>query len=774
VAIYYVDFTTGDDGDTGLSEALAWKTIAKVNGSSFSAGDSILFKKGEVWREMLTMPSSGSAGNVITLGTYGSGAAPIISGSDIVTGWTLENIVTVVPLSPMPLSYWYFEDAASPSLDGNGVNNLTWAGSAAQSATHHEGTYSIATPTTSDNAFITLANESATFPFKGTTTGFTIGGWINIKGNFAAFRSMAAHSDFSSRGWLIAGSGTIGKFRARVYSAGGTATIDQAGAAYTGDGWHHVVLRWNGENVANAGADDEISFWIDGVKESTTVTRTSVALNTAQSLAFIGAADGALNYDEWFVFTEAITDTVIGTIYTSGLSALGSSTNFDAYKKVVSVQPSIVYETDTRLGEVITTKNNLTAGTFFWDAGGGQVYIRTTGDDDPAGYTMEVGQRAEAIYTNDKTNITIDGLTLRDGNSHSIVVGSVTVTNNIVQNCILERSALDGIDLRGSTTAINAIVDSCTIRNNGGWGIWVDNAYSVGGELKNNTITGNGLVSVFNNQQYSGIQGYLGLFNIFGNTIYDNTHVGNTAGLSHGIYVLTSAVVTNIYQNTIYGHLYGDGIKLIGSANVYRNEIYGNASSGVEAGQNSSTNVVYAIYSNVIYGNNTAETSSGITEQTKGAGTLSLTIWNNTIWKNGGTTQQEVKIADNLTAFDMRNNLIVATDTRRTLNMVTQSAATIDYNLHWRADGAPNINHNGAFPSWATWQATYDTNGVNADPLLTDPGNDDFTLQAASPAKNAGVDVGLTVDFIGAPIYGLPDIGAYEYTPTTLFGAVMF
>ena len=91
---YYVDATGGNDSNSGLTEALAWKTIAKVNASSFSAGDSILFKRGETWREQLTVPSSGSAGNPITFGAYGTGADPIISGADLVTTWTEYTAAT--------------------------------------------------------------------------------------------------------------------------------------------------------------------------------------------------------------------------------------------------------------------------------------------------------------------------------------------------------------------------------------------------------------------------------------------------------------------------------------------------------------------------------------------------------------------------------------------------------------------------------------------------------------------------------------------------------
>ena len=75
------------------------------------------------------------------------------------------------------------------------------------------------------------------------------------------------------------------------------------------------------------------------------------------------------------------------------------------------------------------------------------------------------------------------------------------------------------------------------------------------------------------------------------------------------------------------------------------------------------------------------------------------------------------------------------------------------------------MNHNGAFPTWAQWQASYDANGVNEDPTLTDPGNGDFTLQAGSPCIDAGVDVGLDRDFANRAIHGFefPDIGAFEF-----------
>ena len=86
-ATYYVDAKNGNDFNIGTSETAPWKAISKVNNSSFQPGDYILFKRGEVWREHLIIPSSGSEGNPITFGAYGTASKPIISGANLVRDW---------------------------------------------------------------------------------------------------------------------------------------------------------------------------------------------------------------------------------------------------------------------------------------------------------------------------------------------------------------------------------------------------------------------------------------------------------------------------------------------------------------------------------------------------------------------------------------------------------------------------------------------------------------------------------------------------------------
>ncbi|MCU1323857.1 MAG: hypothetical protein JWM43_3506 [Acidobacteriaceae bacterium] len=81
--IYYVS-PTGSDAAAGTSTASPWKTIAKVNAASLGSGDQVLFLRGGTWREMLTPHASG-----LSFGAYGTGARPIISGSNLVTTtWT--------------------------------------------------------------------------------------------------------------------------------------------------------------------------------------------------------------------------------------------------------------------------------------------------------------------------------------------------------------------------------------------------------------------------------------------------------------------------------------------------------------------------------------------------------------------------------------------------------------------------------------------------------------------------------------------------------------
>jgi hypothetical protein len=58
-----------------------------------------------------------------------------------------------------------------------------------------------------------------------------------------------------------------------------------------------------------------------------------------------------------------------------------------------------------------------------------------------------------------------------------------------------------------------------------------------------------------------------------------------------------------------------------------------------------------------------------------------------------------------------------------------------------------------------------DTNSINNDPLFTNQAGFDLSLNYLSPAIDTGHTSSYTTDILGNPIYGTPDIGAYEYQP---------
>ena len=101
---YYIA-SSGNDSNNGTSESRPWKSMSKVNGFDFKAGDKVLFKRGDRWNQELLPRSSGSSGRPITIGAYGSGNRPIIAPSSgdyginvrIKSYIRIENIHVIAP-----------------------------------------------------------------------------------------------------------------------------------------------------------------------------------------------------------------------------------------------------------------------------------------------------------------------------------------------------------------------------------------------------------------------------------------------------------------------------------------------------------------------------------------------------------------------------------------------------------------------------------------------------------------------------------------------------
>jgi hypothetical protein len=85
-ASYYVDSVSGNDANNGTSTSTPWKTLTKVNATTFAAGDYLLFKAGGSWTGQLNPKGSGASGNPIIIDLYDDPNAgkPIIDGNGVI------------------------------------------------------------------------------------------------------------------------------------------------------------------------------------------------------------------------------------------------------------------------------------------------------------------------------------------------------------------------------------------------------------------------------------------------------------------------------------------------------------------------------------------------------------------------------------------------------------------------------------------------------------------------------------------------------------------
>lgn len=86
IATNYYFSNTGSDSNNGLSTLSPKQTLTAANALTLASGDSILFKRGDTFTGFITVQRSG-----ISYGAYGTGANPIITGFETITGWVSQG-----------------------------------------------------------------------------------------------------------------------------------------------------------------------------------------------------------------------------------------------------------------------------------------------------------------------------------------------------------------------------------------------------------------------------------------------------------------------------------------------------------------------------------------------------------------------------------------------------------------------------------------------------------------------------------------------------------
>jgi hypothetical protein len=230
----------------------------------------------------------------------------------------------------------------------------------------------------------------------------------------------------------------------------------------------------------------------------------------------------------------------------------------------------------------------------------------------------------------------------------------------------------------------------------------------------------------------------------FGIKIYDNVIGGESISTQEtGIYLERNTegaiIERNIFKNMYNGIMFSPSSKEVVQDHEIRYNIFNSIEyygirfiNGATGAFVDSVN----IYNNVFYSPSGMSTLIGIGLLSVGT-TTNLNVINNIIqgfdyapmFANGaaGQTMDKINISNNL--------------------------------MYGNANGNEPL-----FSSLTPTNYTYANNVINDNPDFTTAGSD-FTLQSVSPGRDAGLDVGLTTDFLeyAVPYNSVVDIGAYEY-----------
>jgi hypothetical protein len=238
----------------------------------------------------------------------------------------------------------------------------------------------------------------------------------------------------------------------------------------------------------------------------------------------------------------------------------------------------------------------------------------------------------------------------------------------------------------------------------------------------------------------------------------------------------------HIYDEHACFNVHGGPIKL--HDNFVVNQVQDCINVGLtncNAGTGFDSAVVVNIYNNVCIGTGKGHSAGGIGPSDAiwvgwESNAATHNIYNNTIYdySDSGCAGEVMCTAFYIGWYNIeftgkvnwRNNLVVDTRGLPYFNVKNGSGGTT---------GITNVGHNLWYSTVGGLSApSWDTSPITSNPLLTNPGAGDYSLQSGSPAKDAGITGLAAYDILGIsrPQGASYDIGAFEYNtgsppPTT-------
>jgi hypothetical protein len=309
--------------------------------------------------------------------------------------------------------------------------------------------------------------------------------------------------------------------------------------------------------------------------------------------------------------------------------------------------------------------------------------------------------------------IIVEYLHLKNTAAHGVVFAGAQ--NCIMHNCEVSSSGSANIVVwdAGDLTSQNITIRNCAVHDAAMEGIYITN--NTAGNLVSNVLVENC-------------------------TVYDNPDENFQIAFNAPGTAAPTGVI--IRRNTVYGGGGDNGaMQVWGPTLIERNDISDwTAGAAIQSDKSDG-----AIFRNNVIHDASANSGDPLAGIRVNGDTTNVDIFHNTIYgiTNAGAADG-VGFYGNNGDGTVTNNCISGCDDQ----------------MFWFPADAPTANKNCVY---GTTSET-GTNAVTDDPLLVNPGADDFHLQSDSPCRGVGATgLGVTEDYDGVTRGSPPDIGAYEY-----------
>ena len=452
-------------------------------------------------------------------------------------------------------------------------------------------------------------------------------------------------------------------------------------------------------------------------------------------------AAGSIYYDD-IAITSGPTHSEIGA-YPSTVDGL--SLDIAGWYNTPTATPGVVIRDGTNL-LLQQTKASTATGQYYWD--GTKVYVVDT----PAAHAMEIGQRSYGILADQKSYVTVQDITAYGGSIGGIgfTRTGATAADHLVAQRLTASNNQTGIIVKGSSYTLpgthpvtNVTIQDLTVQGNTWDGVGVFGPFN-DVTVQRVTATGNSNEAPATIAPTAGIHAFGG-HDALGTT---GTYIGYNWTVQDCL--VTQNGMTGVATNHFNGvGIYSDTVQ---AATLQRNYVHDNNNSGMFLEDNTSSLVQLNVVANHT---RRPDYTASIVLYRESNGNK---IYNNT----ASNAQYGLEVgADNTHAGGVVNNDL---ENNAVFNHSVQALLVHDGGENDGTNGSGNIYlHNALGPEFANfiewganfvstyndWSIAYCGTGtcshsVQTDPLFTNAAGGDFTLQATSPAINAGTNLGAT------------------------------